>query len=99
MRAMGQEGGMSEQGNWNGFEPAFPCGPFGDTMHGEDGRQRHQFDRMPGMSLRDFFAAMALSNPDLVYTADSHNASPEERTAIRCYRMADAMLAERSKAK
>lgn len=37
--------------------PAFPCGPFGQTMHGEDGREWHQCDRLPGMTLRDWFAS------------------------------------------
>lgn len=32
--------------------PAFPHGPLGDTMHGEDGRESHQFQAYPGMSLR-----------------------------------------------
>lgn len=40
--------------------PAFPHGPMGDTMHGEDGREWHQFPAGTGMSLRDWFAGMAL---------------------------------------
>lgn len=48
-----------------------------------------------GMSLRDWFAGQALSNPDLSLTMDSSTATEAQRTAMRCYRYADAMLAER----
>ena len=40
---------------------AFPAGPGGDSMHGEDGRVWHQYPATPGMSLRAWFAGQALA--------------------------------------
>lgn len=48
-----------------------------------------------GMSLRDWFAGQALGSPASIYMADSPSSTAEHRTAIRCYRIADAMLAAR----
>lgn len=54
-----------------------------------------------GMTLRDWFAGQALGrlvgNDDTVARA-SWTANPEENLAAWSYRIADAMLAERSKA-
>lgn len=44
-------------------DPAMPHGPLGDTMHGEDGREWHQFPAGVGMSLRQY-AAIHLRVPD-----------------------------------
>jgi len=69
--------------------PAFPAGPFGDTMHGEDGRVRHQHDRLPGMSLRDYFAGEALKYTAkycLTYSIAANDA----------YKYADAMIFART---
>ena len=69
--------------------PAFPNGPAGDVMCGEDGRQWHQYPPTTGMSLRDWFAGMALS---------SMTVSPEdsdEAIADHAYRIADAALKAR----
>jgi hypothetical protein len=46
----------------------------------------------PGMTLRDYFAAAALSTRGL-YGANVR----EKEVAEECYRIADAMLAEREK--
>ncbi len=46
----------------------------------------------PGMTLRDYFAAAALQH--VMATADRTNV-PYELIAADCYRIADAMLAER----
>lgn len=54
---------MSENKIIDDGSPAFPCGPFGQTMHGEDGREWHQHDRLPGMTLRQY-AAIKLCVPD-----------------------------------
>jgi hypothetical protein len=63
--------------------PAFPCAA-------ENGHQS-------GMTLRDWFAGQALANPDLSTRTDSDALTAEQRTAVRAYRYADAMLAERAK--
>jgi hypothetical protein len=48
---------------------------------------------LPGMSLRDWFAGMALTSlKEPTNRAESY-------LAHRCYELADAMLAERAKAK
>lgn len=44
-----------------------------------------------GMSLRDYFAGRVLSNPLIEYMKES------EDVAKACYKLADAMLAERNK--
>ena len=68
--------------------PAFPHGPLGDSMHGEDGLVWHQYPAMAGMSLRDWFASQAL------ITCTAH-AQTIEDAAIGAYRFADAMIAAR----
>jgi len=54
-----------------------------------------------GMTLRDYFAAQALSalfsDPNLVSTAFKSVHSPDATMASWAYQFADAMLAERSK--
>jgi len=67
---------------------AFPAGPFGDTMHGEDGRVWHQYPATEGMTLRDWFAGQALNKciDDWSDTADA---------AKYAYEYADAMIAAR----
>lgn len=64
--------------------PAFPI-VFPTNMHS------------PGMTLRDWFAGQALANPDLSTRTDSDALTAEQRTSVRAYRYADAMLAERAK--
>jgi hypothetical protein len=68
------------------FTPAFP-------IVGRDGRIQH------GMSLRDYFAAKALTGVlqarALINGGDSLNS--QEDVAEECYELADAMLAEREK--
>lgn len=49
----------------------------------------------PGMTLRDYFAAAALTG----LMADATNSSPIPMNAETAYRHADAMLAERAKTK
>lgn len=71
--------------------PAFPHGPLGDTMHGEDGREWHQYPAGTGMSLRDWFAGRALSSVD-----ERSRGTPQD-VAKECYQLADAMLAERER--
>jgi hypothetical protein len=54
-----------------------------------------------GMSLRDWFAGQALTGLMVMISADKHEL-PEPKGPVGCaieaYRLADAMLAERSKA-
>lgn len=74
-------------------EPAFPgigrewCGPgladYGDVNH-------------TGMTLRDYFAAKALTGLG-AYWANSDVEVPNDEWAKRAYGIADAMLAERAK--
>ena len=86
--------------------PAFPHGPLGDSRQHEDGLISHQFAAYPGMSLRDWFAGLAMQG--LIAEGDERTVSPdiannperveEWRRTIRlseakcCYKMADAML-------
>jgi len=72
--------------------PAFPAGPFGDTMHGEDGRVRHQYPATEGMSLRDYFAGKALQA--LILSANLKD--PINQFAKESYKMADAMILHRT---
>ena len=51
---------------------------------------------LSGMSLRDYFAAMAV--PGLLAHPNSSTAAGPEAFANAAYQMADAMLKERSKA-
>lgn len=66
-----------------------------DGSDGGDAFPRHYQDDIPGMSLRDYFAAKALSS----ITANDfalNNYIPQQ-IAEWAYQMADAMLAERAK--
>ena len=56
--------------------------------------RNYRSDGHNGMWLRDYFAGQALAG---LYTQPSHGL--HETDAEYCYRMADAMLAERAKAK
>jgi hypothetical protein len=49
----------------------------------------------PGMTLRDYFAARAMTG---LLACPNYDDYPE-RTAEACYRLADAMIAERGKSK
>ncbi len=73
--------------------PAFPHGPLGDTMHGEDGRESHQFQAYSGMSLRQWYAGMATEWDIQYWLTDKRTGA---REAAR-FKYADAMLAERDK--
>jgi len=56
----------------------------------------HHFGQLmlkPGMSLRDWFAGQALA----ALGRTSNNWPEDQRVAVRCYEVADAMLAEREK--
>jgi hypothetical protein len=65
--------------------PAFP-----ETKYGGNS-DRHPVDEVPGMTLRDWFAGQALMQTHSESTFDI------DAIAAECYRMADAMIAERSK--
>lgn len=52
-------------------------------------------DNLPGMSLRDYFAAAAL--PGLMAPTFSYTLEVRKHTARQAYEIADAMLAERAK--
>ena len=67
--------------------PAFPTDDFNDLM----GIRLPSYKRAGGMSLRDYFAGQFL-------TAIHINGAVDPAVvAEHCYRMADAMLAERAK--
>ena len=89
-----------------GGGPAFPHGPLGDTMHAEDGRESHQFPAYPGMSLRQWYAGMAMQaiylSEQLPMLMDFKGEGELEgmgwdNAADYAFRMADAMLAEGDK--
>jgi hypothetical protein len=55
---------------------------------------------LPGMTLRDYFAAQAMNGIVAIEYSRSWNGGPtisDEQLALRCYILADAMLAERSR--
>jgi hypothetical protein len=65
--------------------PAFPV-PNDANVNGQE-----------GMSLRDYFAAAALQGWIASLPADAVMTNREAGVAERCYKLADAMLAERAK--
>lgn len=78
--------------------PAFPAGPFGDTMHGEDGRVSHQYPATEGMSLRDWFAGNATDKDVNEYIYDdwgNPKKPPVSREQAR-YIFADNMITQRT---
>lgn len=53
-----------------------------------------------GMTLRDYFAAQALNGVVAIEYSKSWSGGPtisDEQIALRCYRVADLLLAEREK--
>ena len=76
--------------------PAFPHGPLGDTMHGEDGRVWHQYPAGAGMCLRDWFAANASEDDIAEHRLDDFG-RPFPNISRECarYKYADAMIRER----
>lgn len=70
--------------------PAFPRPASEDTSRGSQKDGDTTEDAQPGMSLRDWFAGKALAS------LAPHSITAVE-TAEDCYRLADAMLAERKK--
>lgn len=81
--------------------PAFPTFERWTVMH-DDGEREHQAP-VGGMSLRDYFAAAALpqamcGRKGAVYPLWNAPLTDSEITiANTCYRIADAMLNERTK--
>ena len=78
--------------------PAFPVSPALEIIRGEK-------QIVHGMSLRDYFAAAALTRtyvpmeaypPDLMRLAETRDTYAHE-VAAEAYRIADAMLAERDR--
>lgn len=83
--------------------PAFPHGPHGQIIRGLGGTERHENPAQSGMSLRDWFAGMALCgrvmHPDNIVAigdvADKNGRSVADQAAIGSYELADAMLEAR----
>lgn len=50
-----------------------------------------------GMTLRDYFAGQALAGDLAAWTREDDGSFKPEDVAIRCYKVADAMLRERAK--
>lgn len=67
--------------------PAFPA-----VIRGVDENGAKYIIESAGMSLRDWFAGQALA----LMADGTYNGTPEN-TAETCYRVADAMIAKRSK--
>jgi len=74
-------------------EPAFPGAYFFNVPFGPN-ETRKEKEYMPGMSLRDWFAGMALIGE---LSADRNDRLTEEIICQRAWNMADAMLKEREK--
>ena len=71
--------------------PAFPCGPSGTQITGDDGHSWWQFPASVGMSLRQHFAGLAMAA--LIAREDEHIYG-HGRIAGLAYALADAMIAE-----
>lgn len=67
--------------NTNAFIPAFPTWVKDDAM-------------MPGMNLRDYFAAQAMQ---AFISTRTHPGIDAEETSVKAYFVADAMLKARQK--
>ena len=78
-------------------ERAFPSGPMGDSMTFEDGRTNWQYPGQPGMSLRDWFAGMAMRGliepDDITYLEGTPRRLA--KVALVAYQVADAMMEAR----
>jgi hypothetical protein len=75
--------------------PAFPCGPSGTQITGDDGHSWWQFPASDGMSLRQHFAGLAmaalLSREDTI--ANGAEELMHRELARLAYQQADAMIA------
>ena len=81
--------------------PAFPC-PSEKTWDGQGNYLGEQFIGYPGMSLRDWFAGMAMLGLFHIHEpiAKAAEAADLDRVgfhAVMAYGLADAMLEEREK--
>lgn len=76
--------------------PAFPHGSVVHVDQFDHGMREEIYAAARGMSLRDYFAAQALTGVlSNLAAMDAGVRSDLARFATDCYRMADAMLAER----
>lgn len=75
----------------NDCGPAFPSGIAGPEYGNKAGECME-----PGMSLRDFFAAAALTGWAAGRNVKATDSTPDV-VAVGCYRYADAMLRERNR--
>ena len=75
--------------------PAFPVTIKYCINHDVDGRPIYSEDTQQGMTLRDYFAAQALSG----LLADEHLDHKAEEFARLAYKCADTMMVEREKIK
>lgn len=75
--------------------PAFPHGPLGDSMHGEDGLVWHQYPAMAGMTLRDWFAGQATQEDIDEHRIGDFGEPLDISREEAKYRYADAMIAAR----
>lgn len=71
--------------------PAFPC--IEVIEYGSGPREESH----AGMSLRDYFAGRALAGIEASQGNNGHFVSTVDKVAVRCFELADAMLAARSK--
>ena len=73
---------------------AFPAKRARFGTYGEDIANPIQ---VPGMTLRDYFAAKALVGVCSMVATNTHDIKDDNALATDCYRMADAMLKARLK--
>lgn len=77
--------------------PAFPCEVMtGGIVTDASGINRYATEPMPGMTLRDYFAAKAMQGL-LAQSCGVAMLSDPKADAKYAYDMADAMIAERAK--
>jgi hypothetical protein len=75
---------------------AFPTKVITGTEYIENVGNRHTYDEYPGMTLRDYFAAKALSSIVIICVDDPRGGKDyPEYCAEQSYAIADAMLKAR----
>lgn len=77
--------------------PAFPGIEVVVTGIDSEGIERFDTEASGGMTLRDYFAAKAMSGILSTWTPEQSNFMVPETVASDSYAFADAMLAERAK--
>ena len=78
--------------------PAFPSKVISGVEYVEGSGNKRVYDELPGMTLRDYFAAKALTGVLYMVAHGVHDpADSAKGYAVEAYKLADEMLQERAK--